>query len=328
MADFHGDLKALQGKEFASRQKKVWPEPHPQWNEAIPLFDWLWFAHIYGFGVLFGFTTLYSLFCLVWFRKTVFAKQKAHFVVTNLGLLFAGFGRSLGLLWDPYLSRESTSVAHRLVILILWGTATAFITSAFSVMLLIVLETTKTNLGPPKMRRLRFLVAITLINVLYMVMSDTVVWFYPHAIIMIFICHVVFTIWGMAISVGYLVASFRIWRNLRPSFHISAENDPSLLRDATKLKRLLLFMSTASIFGVLNFAVSLYISVGEFGFFAQGNHARHWPWFAMQTALRILELILTVLIFRIAIYHTKHAHQWGVGPQPRTTTTEFSATSP
>lgn len=327
MADFHGDLKTLQGHEFASRQKEVWPEPHPQWNEAIPRFDWMWFAHIYGFGGLFGFTTLYSLFCLVWFRKTVFAKQKAHFVVTNLGLLFAGFGRFLGLLWDPYLSRESTSVAHSLVILILWGTGTAFITSAFSVMLLIVLETTKTNLGPPKMRSLRFLVAITLTNVLYMVMSDTVVWFYPQAIIMIFICHVVFTIWGMAISVGYLVAGFRIRRNLKSSFRVSVENDPSLLRDATKLKRLFLFMSAASVFGMFNFAVSLYIIVGEFEFFSQGIYARHWPWFAIQTTLRILELILTVLIFRIAIYNTKHFHRREVGPEPRTTTTEFTVTS-
>lgn len=330
MGDSHGDSQKPEmvspDHDFATWEKELWPEPHPEWNIALPAFDWMWFAHTYGFGGLFGLTTLYSLFFLFWFRKMVFAKRKVHFVVTNLGLMFAGIGRSLGLLWDPYFSRDSSSPAQSLVTLVLWGTATAFITSAFSVMLLIVLETTKTSLGPPKMRNLPLLMAITSANIVYVVMSDTAVWFYPQARITIFVCHVVFSIWGFIISVGYLVAGLRIWRNLESSFHSGTGNDPCQVRDTKKLKRLFLFMSAASFFGLFTFSVSLYVSVGEFGIFAQGNYARHWPWFAIQTTMRVLELILTVLIFRIAFYNTKDCCPQDVKPEAWNVTAEFTLT--
>lgn len=311
---------------YVTSEKKVWPEPFPEWSIAIQDWDWMWFAHIYGFGSLFALATLYAFFCFCRFRKIVFAKQRVHFQVMNLGLMVAGLGRSLGLFWDPYFSRRSSSVAQNLVLLISWGVSTACITSAFSIMLLIFLETTKTKLGPPKMRNLPFLVSITLTNIIYMVMSDLVVWFYPEAKLMIFICHIAFAIWGLAISVGYFVAGFRMWRNLKSTLQPRAGDDRRFLRDVTKLKRLFRFMSAASVFGVCNFSVSLYISVGEFGVFAERRYAKHWPWFAIHTTMRMLELLLTFLVFRIAVDNPKDCAQ-RVSTPVRKTTTELTVES-
>ena len=294
---------------YATSAKNVWPEPFPEWNKAIQDWAWMWFAHIYGFSSLFALITLYAFFCLCRFRKIVFAKQKVHFQVMNLGLMVAGMGRSLGLFWDPYFSRRSSSVAQNLVLLISWGVARACITSAFSIMLLIFLETTKTKLGPPKMRNLSFLVSITLTNVIYMVMSDVVVWHYPEAKLMIFVCHIAFAVWGLAISVGYFIAGLRMWRNLKSTLKPRAGYHHRFLGDVTKLKRLFRFMSAASVFGVCNFSVSLYISVGEFGVYAESRYTKHWPWFAIHTTMRMLELLLTVLVFRIAVDNPKDCSQ-------------------
>ncbi|KAJ7334479.1 hypothetical protein OS493_014800 [Desmophyllum pertusum] len=288
---------------------KVWPEPFPEWTAAIEEWGWMWFAHVYGFGSLFAVITLYAFYSLYYFRKTFFARQKVHLLVISCALLAAGFGRSLALFWDPYVSSESSSAIQTLVVLISWGIATASMTSAFSIMLLIFLETTKTNLGPPKLRNLPFLVSVMFANIVYLIMSDLVVWFYPEAKVMIFICHVIFAIWGIAISVGYFVAGFRMWRNLKSTLQARTSNDQSFLRDVRKLKRLFLFMSAASFFGVCNFTVSLYVSVGEFGVFTGKSYAKSWPWFAIQTTLRVMELLLSALIFLIAVDNPRNCNQ-------------------
>ena len=297
------------GNKSAIHAEKVWPEPFPEWTTAIDDWGWTWHAHIFGFGSFFAIVTVYAFVSLCRSRKTAFTRQKIHLLSVNLGLIFAGLGRSLGLFWDPYFSSGSSSAAKNLVVLISWGVATACITSAFSIMLLIFLETTKTKLGPPKLRNLPFLISVMLANIIYLVMSDLVVWFYLEAKVMIFICHVTFAVWGLAISVSYFVAGLRMWRNLKSTLQARYANDRCFIRDARKLKRLFIFMSATSVFGVCNFSVSLYVSVGEFGVFAEGHYARHWPWFAIQTTMRTLELSLSALVFCIAIENPKDCNQ-------------------
>ena len=280
--------------------KNTWPEPSPEWSSAIEEWGWMWFAHVYGFGGLFVLMTLYALSSFYRFRKTFFARQKVHLRVMNFTLMTAGFGRCLALFWDPYASRGSTSVIQNLVLLTAWGIATACMTSGFSIMLLIFLETTKTKLGPPKLRNLPLLVSITVANIIYLIISDLVVWFYPKAKVMIFVCHVFLAIWGLAIFVGYFVAGVRMWRNLESTLQACSNNQYSI-RDMKKLKRLFVFMSAASIFGVCNFSMSLYISIGEFGVFTAESYAKSWPWLAIQTAMRTMELVLSALVFLIAV---------------------------
>ena len=304
--------------------KKVWPEPFPEWTLAFEEWGWMWFAHVYGFGSLFALMTLYASFSLYRFRKAIFARQKVHLRVMSYELMAAGFGRPLALFWDPYTSSESSSSVQNLVLLTSWGIATACMTSAFSIMLLIFLETTNTKLGPPKLRNLPFLISVTLSNIAFLTMSDLVVWFYPEAKAMIFICHVAFAIWGLAISAGYFTAGFKMWRNLRSTLQPHTSHDKCSLRDARKLKRLFLFMSAASIFGLCNFSVSLYVSVGEFGVFTGESYAKSWPWFAIQTTMRIMELLSNALIFLIAVDNPGNCNPQNPSLQSRFTTARNS----
>ena len=305
----HYRKKMAEAIEAGPSATNVWPEPFPEWTEAINKWGWVWSAHIYGFGSLFALLTLYAFSSLYRFRKALFARHKVHLRVMCFMLMAAGCGRSLVLFWDPYTSSESSSAIQNLVVLTSWGIATACMTSAFSIMLLIFLETTKTRLGPPKLRNVPVLVSITLSNIVYLIMSDLVVWFYPKAKVMIFICHVAYAIWGLAVSVGCSVAGFKMWRNLRSTRQVQTSGDQCSLRDVKKLKRLFVFMSAASIFGVFIFSVSLYTSVGEFGVFSRESYAKSWPWFAMQTSMRTMELLLSALIFLIAVDNPRNCNQ-------------------
>ena len=282
-----------------SSGQRTWSEPSPDWLKAIKEYNWLWYFHVYGFATSFAAQAMVCAVCLVYFRKSVFARQRVHLTAMNTGLLVASCLRSMILFWDPYASNSTSSEAQVLVCIISWGMATALITSGFSVLLLIFLETTKTSLGPQRVKNLPFLLSISLTNILYLILSDLLAWFYPEVKVMIFICHVTFAIWGFAVSTGFLVAGTRMWRNLQSSlgatFHIRA-----LERDSRRLKRLLVFMSLASVFGMGKFSLSLYTAIGEFGIFADIGYVKSWPWFVVQSALRVLETLMCVFIFLIA----------------------------
>ena len=107
-------------------------------------------------------------------------------------------------------------------------------------MLLIFLET-KTSLGPARLKNLPCLLSITLVNIVYLLVSDSVVWFHPEAKVIIFICHATFAAWGLAVSAGYSVAGIRIWRNLKSSLGRTFFNR-ALDRDLRRPKRLFILM--------------------------------------------------------------------------------------
>lgn len=278
---------------------RVWAEPSPNWLIAIQEWNWLWKAHIYGYGTIFALIAVFAAFYLVISRKATFTKHRAHLAVMNISLFTTGFLRALILFWDPYGSSGNTTDWQLLACIISWGIATACITSSFSIMLLIFLETTKTSLGPARLKNLPCLVSITLVNIFYLILSDLVVWFHPEAKVLIFICHVTFAVWGLAISVGYSVAGIRMWRNLKPSI------GEVFNRNSSRLKRLFVLMCAASCFGMVKFSLSLYTAIGEYGVFADIGYVKSWPWFTVQSSLRALETLMCAMIFSIGFNNRK-----------------------
>ena len=282
-----------------------WVEPSPNWLEAIKEWKWLWEAHIYGFGIVFALIAFFAIIYLVVCYKFIFTKHRMHIAVMNLALIAAGSLRSLILFWDPYASSVNTSNGQLLACIISWGISSACITSSFSIVLLIFLETTKTSIGPARLKNLPFLISVTLVNILFLLVSDVLVWFHPETKWMVFICHFTFAVWGLVVSIGYLVAGFRMWRNLRSSLGETFYNR-ALDRDLLKLKRLFLLMCAASCFGMIKFSLSLYTAVGEYGVFADIGFVKSWPWFVVQSLLRILESFMCIFIFLIAFKSGKN----------------------
>ena len=294
----------LSSNQTSDLSPRSWVEPSPNWLESIKEWNWLWQAHVYGFGTIFALIAFVAILCLVVGRKAIFTRHRVHLAVMNATLVITGFFRFLILYWDPYASSNDTSDTQLLACIISWGISTACITSSFSIMLLIFLETTKTSLGPPRLKNLPCLVSVTLANIFYLSVSDLVVWFHPEAKVMIFICHFTFATWGLAISIGYLVAGVRMWRNLKSSLDETFFNR-ALDRDLTRLKRLFVLMCSASCFGMVKFSLSLYTAVGEYGVFADIGYVKSWPWFVVQSLLRTLEVMMCVLIFLIAFKNRK-----------------------
>ena len=306
----------LPSNKTSDSPPRSWVEPSPNWLEAIKEWKWLWEVHIYGFGTIFTLIAFFGLVCLLAGRKTIFTRQRVHIAFMNTALITTGFIRALILFWDPYASSADTSDSQLLFCIISWGIATACITASFSIMLLIFLETTKTSLGPARLKNLPFLLSMTLTNIIYLLVSDLVVWFHPEAKVMIFVCQFTFATWGLAISIGYSIAGMRMWRNLKSSLGETFFSR-TLERDSKRLKRLFVLMCSASCFGIAKFSLSLYAAVGEYGVFADIGYVKGWPWFVVQSLLRILETLICIFIFLIAFKNLKSVNATDNDSTPR-----------
>ena len=279
-----------------------WAEPSPNWLEASKEWNWLWKVHVYGFGAIFVLIAFFAVIYHAVSRKTTFRRDGVHLAVMNTALFITGFLRALILFWDPYAPSNDTTDLIEIILacIISWGISTACITSSFSIMLLIFLETTKISLGPVRLKNLPCLVSITLANIFYLMLSDLVVWFHSEVKVMIFICHITFAALGLAVSIG----GIRMWRNLKSSLGEIFFN-LALDRDTRRLESLFVLMCAASWFGVIKLSLSLYTAIGEYGVFTDIGYVKSWPWFVVQSSLRTLESLMCAFIFFIGFNNRK-----------------------
>ena len=277
----------------------TWPEPAPNWSEAKKMWKWGWEFHVFGFATLYSLVALYTIFNICSQGNFYLRKQKLHTLFLNCLLLFFSFTRAALLFGDPYGSR-GTSVEILLCCVIFQGLATSCVTSAFSVMLLILLETTKVSLAPPRFQKFSFLLGIWAINVTYLLISDLTVAWHNSAKVMVFVCQVMFATWGLIVSIGYMVTTVKIRKNLRSSRE-TARHNANFSNESAKIHQLTKLMCVASVDGFCLFAMSIYVASSESGVLNKSGRVEIWPWFGIQTSFRLAELLMCLIIFRIAL---------------------------
>ena len=218
----------------------------------------------------------------------------------NVLLLVFGTTRTVFLSWDPYGSNPNHTKTELIICIITFGIGTACITAAFSILLLIALESTRLSLAPSKVQNRAFLLGVFTINVLYIIISDFTVAHFLEAKVMILICQVIFALWGILVALGYTLAAARLWRNLKASRQ-SAQFNPDLAAEGKKVTKLVILLYLASICGVILFSTYVYSALGETGVYNDSRVVSNWPWIAVQTLLRASETSMCLLIFLIAL---------------------------
>lgn len=296
------------GYNFSFSGKLVppaWVEPSPNWVSTLQALKWLWYAHVYGFGVSFLVLALCSVVSITALFRSGRSRNKTHFIVISLLLFHLGALRGVVLFWNPYLSSGNDSKSGVLACVVSWGIAKACLTAAFSIMLLIFLETTRIALAPPRFQNLPFLVAVAFVNIGYLTLSDTVVIFYPAAKVLILICQVTFAVWGLLVCLGYLLACKRMQDNL-----ISSKNfrNQFFAAETKRLSRLRSLILAASAFGAGNFALSIYISASKQGVLSEMGEVDSWSWYGTQTSLRLLELLMSLFLILVG-HNNKRSNQ-------------------
>jgi hypothetical protein len=242
--------------------------------------------------------SLWALYILVKTRREIF--QKVHAFVMNLLLLVMGCLRAGILFWDPYLSPPKTTALFIFEVTI-FGIGSAFSVSAFTILLLILLETTNLRFGPARFKQLRYPLLITLIYVLLFVTSDVVVVYIPEAKMMLLVCQSIYALWGLMVCLGFALSAFKIWQNLRPSRNLAYFNN-QFNKEVKQMKKLVFLLTMASLTGGISFILKIYAASSDYGgVFGEKEYVDYWPWYGLTFSTLVTELMINLLIYTIAL---------------------------
>ena len=256
------------------------PEPGPDWPRAFETWGKAWDLHIYLFAVLYIVIIATSVIGLAYDVLTSHG-IKALKLTLYLSLLFLGCSRAIILFVDPYSSRGTLDLYG---VYITWSLGFPCVLAALSLLLLVFADVTKMNLAPPRFQKLSSALGVMVFNLVMVLVTDIVLLFTQNGFILLIICHVYFLIVGLILTAGFLLVGFQISNNSAASIY-----------GDTRLSRLRVLAFITAVLNLLFLGVHIY-SVIAFGF---GETPHAWPWYAVQTSLRALEVSMCVVMFFI-----------------------------
>ena len=256
---------------------------------------WAWESYGYTFASLFG---LFALICLAVILQQCrhnSHSRSVHARFSTVQLFFASTLKTVSLLWSPViLHKESKEIMTAAPLLDCISVALNL--SAFSILLLVLLETTQTSLATPRLQNLRKLLAITCVfSAVMLFLNLMALW--KHSLEWYFASYLYVFAWGILVCVGYAVAGYRIWQNLKSSrsqrIHIGEG----------KLKRIisLIFISPVITFATL--LLSVCMAASDYGILMklEISASSKWARFVVLVLLRTCELIIMLIIFGMVI---------------------------
>lgn len=260
------------------------PEPRPVWSAAIRTWGKTWDLHIYLFSVVYILIAVTSAVGLV---DDVLAghRIKGLKLALYLSLLFFCFSRAIILLVDPY---SSSGTLDPFSAYIAWSMGFPCVLTALGLLLLVFIDATDmTNVTPPRFQKLSTALGVMVINAIVVVVTDIIFLLIQKLFVLIIICHLYFVFFGVILTIGF----FRV------GFQLSSNSAASLYGD-TGLQRLRFLVFITAVLNLLFIGTQVYSAVLNFSLHSDVPGA--WPWYAVQTTLRALEVSMCVVMLFIA----------------------------
>ena len=265
-------------------------------SRSRKFFDhWSWDFYSYLFVALFG---VFALSCLVVLIRqwTQPSHSRGIYVrFTTFQLFIAATMKVVALLWSPKVLDDAPNEIFA-ASLIVDCLSTALMLSALSILLLILLETTKTSLAAPKLQNIGALLGITALLTAIMLTFNLLV-LLKNREFWRFFSYIHLFIWGLLICVGYTVAGRRMWRNLKSSRQLGRSARERRLQKIIQLVLLAPLITAASL--ILN----LCIAANNYGILKGLEIAEKTirSRYAIKFLRKLCDFAIMVLIFGIAI---------------------------
>ena len=256
---------------------------------------WAWDFYAYTFATLFGLLALTCFTIIVRQCKQPSSSRNVHGRFTTVQLFVAAALKVVALLWSPLVLRE-TSKDVFITTLLIDCCSIALILSAFSILLLILLETTKTSLAPPRLQNIWVLLAITAVTTSVMLTFNLLI-LYADRTFWYFLSYLVLFIWGTLICIGYVVAGRRMWTNLQSSRVVGKSSGERRLKNITIFVFLAPFLTAAML--ILNVC----LAASEYGILKHLEMTANtfWSRYATMFLLTCCQLAIVVLSFGVVI---------------------------
>ena len=257
---------------------------------------WAWDFYAYTFATLFGIFALSCFAIIVRQYKYPSSSRNVHGRFTTVQLFVAASLKVVALLWSPLLLNEASNKNFATALLI-DCCSMALILSAFSILLLILLETTKTSLAPPRLQNIWVLLTITAVTSSVMLTFNLLV-LYAHRKFWYFLSYLALFTWGTPICVGYVVAGRRMWRNLQSSREIGKSSG-----ERSGLKNITILVFLAPCITAAMLILSVCLAASEYGILKhlEMTTSTFWKRYATMFLLKCYQLAIVVLIFGVVI---------------------------
>lgn len=195
-------------------EPEPWPEPGPNWTTAYMYLGAAWFFHIYGFAFIMCLTGTLAFVTLVDIVGLKLLTSRGLSASLNCLLVLFGFSRGISLVLNPYGSLERISLlASRL----LWSVGFPCLTSMLTTLLLVLVDTTKVSLGPPRFQQFHVVVKLSASHFIVVLGTDIILSFYLQLKVLLLVCQLIYVTWSILLTVGYYRVGYLISRNFKAS---------------------------------------------------------------------------------------------------------------
>ncbi|XP_054752353.2 proline-rich transmembrane protein 4-like [Lytechinus pictus] len=283
-------------------------EPVPAWDVALPLYKWAWPFHIYLLGVLFALLAVYSLGSIIKLRERRLLSH-GYFIALNLLMLLMGVIRAVYLLVDAY---NFKGIWPNVVAYLFLGTGFPCLTSAFSILFMALLQSTKTRLVPPSIQKPKYLAVVIISHFAFAFIADVVVGLFASAAALLLACQVAFVVWGVFLTVSYLVIFRRLYRSSVRKFReisrlsvrtssIILPGERPLIKPRNNWGSAIRITLVTAFLGLLIAVLQVYgmlVVYGPVG--GQKQIPDPWPWWGYQFTFRVLEFLMCALMSYVA----------------------------
>lgn len=275
------------GESEPSAEPETWPEPGPQWKTAFKKWKAAWPIHVYAFAIAFLIIGIYAGYYVV---LNIYDGLDSKYlsVCLNAMVLLFGITRAFVLFFDPY--HQGNLINAIFAMRLIWSIGGPCLTASDCLVILALVETSKVSIAPPKFQKLETISIVIGIHFVLVIVSDTVVSMYMEAKVMILMCQIFFSVWGIVLGAGYANLAYKLDKKL---FSHKQEKD--------KADKIYIFLIYAS--GAANFFicfVMIYTMVGVFGVYSDITFVDAWHWWTLQTLFRSGEVITCSLILTVS----------------------------
>lgn len=274
--------------------EQSWPEPEPDWDEAYTKWQDAWPMHTYGFAAVFTVITMIPPFELL--RIHLDKARISPLKSTVLFIIFIfSLTRAITLFVDPYGSNNRFPLV---VTQLLFSLGHPCIISALSLLLLVLIDTTKMNIAPPRFQRVQFIIPVVIFHVILVIVTDFVVVYFLEAKVLLLMCQIYFLLLGSLLAIGYMSVGWKIHKNIRANVNTKITGDNSM-------RRLLYLIIACAVASALISILTIYAAAGVFGVYSDVEHVEAWPWWIFQTLNRLLETTICIVVLLMNTKTTK-----------------------
>lgn len=274
-------------KTEPSAEPETWPEPGPEWKKAFIQWKLAWPIHVYVFAIAFLIIGFYAGYYVA---LNIYDGLGGKYLSVGLNAMVLLFGmtRAFVLFFDPY--HQGDLINAIFVMRLLWSIGGPCLTASDCLIIMALVETSRVSIAPPKFQKIETISIVIAIHFVLVIVSDTVVSMYMEAKIMILMCQIFFSVWGITLGAGYVNLAYKLDKKLFSHKQVKDKAD-----------KIYIFLIYAS--GVANFficGVMIYTMVGVFGVYADITFVDAWHWWTLQTLFRTGEVVTCILIFTVS----------------------------